>query len=97
MLAIELHLIPTQSTLSQFRKNKHSQNGEDGVIAEICHRLAITNGFFVEFGAWDGMHLSNTYKSGSSPIIVGGVRAFRSGRVWRCGSFRRCGIPVRRT
>jgi hypothetical protein len=36
-------------------------------------------------------------KTGSSPIIVGGVRAFRSGRVWRCGSFRRCGIPVRRT
>ena len=36
-------------------------------------------------------------KWGSSPIIVGGVRAFRSGRVWRCGSFRRCGIPVRRT
>jgi hypothetical protein len=49
-------------TLSGFRSNVYSQNGEDGVIAEVCRRLSITSGFFVEFGAWDGKHLSNTFK-----------------------------------
>ena len=48
-------------TFNPFRKNIHSQNGEDGVIAEINRRLGIGNGQFVEFGAWNGKHLSNTY------------------------------------
>jgi len=47
--------------LKQYRKNLHSQNGEDGILEEICQRLAITKGWFVEFGAWDGRHLSNAY------------------------------------
>jgi hypothetical protein len=50
------------STLKKYRKNIYSQNGEDGVIEEICSRLQITFGTFVEFGAWDGKHLSNTYR-----------------------------------
>ncbi len=49
------------STLSKYRKNIYSQNGEDGVIREICSLLNIKIGFFVEFGAWDGKHFSNTY------------------------------------
>jgi hypothetical protein len=40
--------------------NIHSQMGEDGVIAAICRALDISNGTAVEFGAWDGVHLSNT-------------------------------------
>jgi len=44
-----------------YRENKYSQFGEDGIIQEICYRLGIKVGWFVEFGAWDGKHLSNTY------------------------------------
>ena len=40
--------------------NTHSQSGEDGVIATICAALGIERGTAVEFGAWDGVHLSNT-------------------------------------
>jgi hypothetical protein len=44
-----------------YRENNYSQLGEDGIIEEICRRLGIKEGWFVEFGAWDGKHLSNTY------------------------------------
>ena len=47
--------------LQKFRKNVYSQNGEDGVIEEICRKLEISNGEFVEFGALDGIKYSNTY------------------------------------
>lgn len=50
--------------LRQFRNNVHSQNGEDGIIAEIVKRLDLApdgERWCVEFGAWDGKHLSNTF------------------------------------
>lgn len=43
------------------RHNVHSQNGEDGIIAKLLELGGIETGFFLEFGAWDGKHLSNTY------------------------------------
>lgn len=46
-----------------FASNVHSQNGEDGVIKELLRRLNIPRGgVAVEFGAWDGVHLSNTFR-----------------------------------
>lgn len=41
-------------------RNVHSQCGEDGLIEAIIDRLSETDGWCVEFGAWDGVHLSNT-------------------------------------
>lgn len=43
-------------------KNVYSQNGEDGLIDAILLALRIQSGWVVEFGAWDGRHLSNTYR-----------------------------------
>ena len=47
--------------LAAYRRNVYSQNGEDGVIAKIFDVLNITGGYVCEFGAWDGIHLSNTH------------------------------------
>jgi hypothetical protein len=61
--------------LSSFRRSVYSQNGEDGVIAEINRRLGVTGGWFCEFGAWDGRYLSNTYRllrQGWSGVMIEG-------------------------
>jgi hypothetical protein len=47
--------------LKKFEKNVQSQFGEDGVIEEILARIGTTNKKCVEFGAWDGIHLSNSW------------------------------------
>lgn len=39
--------------------NIHSQRGQDGILGEIFRRVGVQRGRFVEFGAWDGMFLSN--------------------------------------
>ena len=45
----------------QYKKDVHSQNGEDGIVEELLKRLNIENGWVCEFGAWDGKYLSNTF------------------------------------
>ena len=42
-------------------RNVHSQNGEDGILAEIFTRLGISEGVFVDLGAGDGKTFSNTH------------------------------------
>jgi len=59
----------------KYRRNKYSQNGEDGVIAEIMNRMNICSGWFCEFGAWDGKYGSNTYallRSGWHGVMIEG-------------------------
>ena len=50
----------SSSYLANFAENITSQNGEDGVIRKIFEIMPPTNKFCVEFGAWNGIHLSNT-------------------------------------
>lgn len=62
--------------LNQFQKDVYSQTGEDGVIAKVLEILPSRNKWCVEFGAWDGKHLSNTFNlvqnSGYNVVLVEG-------------------------
>lgn len=50
-----------QSTwLLDYGKNVYSQTGEDGIIEKILEIIPDNNKWCVEFGAWDGIYLSNT-------------------------------------
>jgi hypothetical protein len=49
---------------NSFAANSYSQNGEDGVLRKVLEELASgkpLSHWCVEFGAWDGMHFSNTF------------------------------------
>jgi hypothetical protein len=50
--------LPFQS----WRRDVYSQCGEDGVIEKLMSLVDCRAGYFVEFGAWDGRHLSNAAK-----------------------------------
>jgi hypothetical protein len=42
------------------KKNIYSQNGEDGVLEELFRKIGTSSRACCEFGAWDGIHFSNT-------------------------------------
>jgi hypothetical protein len=46
----------------KYARNIYSQNGEDGIIEKILGDLGITDGNVIEFGAWDGLYISNIYR-----------------------------------
>jgi hypothetical protein len=62
--------------LLEHAANVTSQNGEDGIIAKTLEVIGEPRGWCVEFGAWDGRHLSNTYdliqSRGFSAVMIEG-------------------------
>jgi hypothetical protein len=46
--------------LSSYKYDHYSQNGEDGIIEKIFKIIQPESKLCIEFGAWDGFHLSNT-------------------------------------
>jgi hypothetical protein len=53
-------LASNDTWLLEYRKNHHSQTGEDGVVEKILGALPATDRWCVEFGAGDGERFSNT-------------------------------------
>ncbi|HEX8527228.1 hypothetical protein, partial [Allosphingosinicella sp.] len=51
---------PAPTYLQRFARREYSEAGEDGILERAFDLLGIDQGFFVEFGAWDGRRLSNT-------------------------------------
>lgn len=60
--------------LNQYAHNIHSQHGEDGILAKILEHITYKDFWCVEFGAWDGLFLSNTahliQRSGYSAVLI---------------------------
>lgn len=46
--------------LARYESSIYSQCGEDGVLGRIFDVIGAESRYFVEFGAWDGQHYSNT-------------------------------------
>src|SRR5271165_3769335 len=50
-----------QRTLSRASAQVYSQNGEDGIIAEIFRRIGTNDRFFVEVGIGDGLQNNSRF------------------------------------
>lgn len=50
-----------QSPYLKFAKNTYTQFGDDGIIDQLLNELKVEEGVVVEFGAWDGIYLSNVH------------------------------------
>ena len=65
-------------SFNSYAKDIYSQDGADGIIDEILRRINspenIERKWCVEFGAWDGIYLSNTYNliknHGYSAVLI---------------------------
>lgn len=60
--------------LTAHARDVNSQSGEDGILEKILEMLPDTNRWSIEFGAWDGRHLSNTWtliaNKGYSGVLI---------------------------
>ncbi len=52
---------PESTYLRQYARDVTSQYGEDGIISKILEIIGVEARWCVEFGAWDGKYLSNTW------------------------------------
>lgn len=74
-------LIDQDFSCYEFYNKKHnvfSQFGEDGILDYLIQKIGVGQGSFVEFGAWDGEHLSNCAnlaKNGWSGCFIEGDKA----------------------
>lgn len=66
------------SPLAEHAANVTSQYGEDGILGAILDAVGEDAKWCVEFGAWDGKYLSNTYNlmlnRGYSSVLIEGSR-----------------------
>jgi hypothetical protein len=97
----------TLRELEQFEAQTYSQCGEDGVIRAIFDCIGTTNRFFVEFGAKNGLDLSNTaclrLQRGWTGLLMDGDPKFESELVKRefvtaenvCDLFAKYEVPER--
>jgi hypothetical protein len=74
-------IIDNYDLYKTYSHNINSQNGEDGILEELMKRLNIHSGYVCEFGAWDGVYLSNTFnliqKGFKSVLIEGDPEKFK--------------------
>ena len=62
-------------SLLAHRHNVYSQVGEDGIIETIFRAIGETTRWCCEFGAWDGLHHSNTRRlvdAGWNAVLIEG-------------------------
>jgi hypothetical protein len=69
--------------LLEYKRDVYSQSGEDGIIEKILEVLPENDKWCVEFGAWDGLYLTNTrylieFKGFSSVLIESNENKFRN-------------------
>ena len=60
MTATTEPLAQWKDDLESCASSQFSQGGEDGVLLRLFEHIGVAHRYFVEFGAWDGRHLSNT-------------------------------------
>lgn len=62
--------------LLEHSRNEYSQCGEDGILEKILELIPGKDQWCVEFGAWDGQHMSNTCRltesCGYSAVLIEG-------------------------
>ena len=76
------NVVKANQWLNEFAKDINSQTGEDGIIEKVLEVVSDNDHWCVEFGAWDGIHLSNTYnlianREYSAVLIEGDRKRFR--------------------
>jgi len=74
-------MAPPSAWIKEHKKDVYSQCGEDGIVETILETLPENDKWCVEFGAWDGVSLSNTrnlinHRGYSAVLIEGSEKRF---------------------